>query len=101
MNSSNFSHAGLALAAQQIIALMALALGASLFWGEAVGATFGIGFYFGREVAQVERKLGTPPWWSGFRFSHWSVDNRWDFLCPTAAVLLSTGAAACVNFFLQ
>lgn len=87
MNLSNFSHAGLALAAQQIIALMALALGASLFWGEAVGAAFGIGFYLGREVAQVERKLGTPPWWSGFQFSRWSTDNICDFLCPVIACL--------------
>ena len=87
MNSSNFSHAGLALAAQQIIALMALALGASLFIGELVGAVFGISFYFGREVAQVELKLGTPPWWSGFRFSQWSTDNIWDFLCPVIACL--------------
>lgn len=87
MNETSINHALLAFLAQQIIALMALALGASLFWGEAVGATFGIGFYFGREVAQVEKKLGTPPWWSGFRFSQWSTDNIWDFLCPAIACL--------------
>ena len=57
MNESNFAHAGLALLAQMMTALMATALGADLLSAVVMGGLFAVGFYFGREVAQavVER----------------------------------------------
>lgn len=35
----------------------------------------------------IDQGSGTPPWWSGFRFSQWSTDNIWDFLCPVIVCL--------------
>lgn len=86
MNASNFYHAGLAVLAQVVIAsaatlLFCIPMGAAHF----MGGMFSVGFYFGREVAQAERKAGTPPWWSGFVFSKWSRDAFFDFVCPLAA----------------
>ena len=51
MNESNFAHAGLALLAQMMTALMATALGADLLSAVVMGGLFAVGFYFGREVA--------------------------------------------------
>lgn len=85
MNASNFAHAGLALLAQMMTALMATALGADLLSAVVMGGLFAVGFYFGREVAQAERKAGTPPWWSGFVVTKWSQDSIFDLLCPVVA----------------
>ena len=82
MNESNFAHAGLALMAQMMTALMATALGADLLSAVVMGGLFAVGFYFGREVAQAERKAGTPPWWSGFDVRKWSLDAKLDLLFP-------------------
>ena len=82
MNESNFAHAGLALLAQMMTALMATALGADLLSAVVMGGLFAVGFYFGREVAQAERKAGTPPWWSGFDVRKWSLDAKIDLLFP-------------------
>jgi hypothetical protein len=82
MNESNFAHAGLALLAQMMTALMATALGADLLSAVVMGGLFAVGFYFGREVAQAERKAGTPPWWSGFDVRKWSLDAKLDLLFP-------------------
>lgn len=82
MNLSNFAHAGLALVFQLITALMATALGADLLSAVVMGGLFAVGFYFGREVAQAERKAGTPPWWSGFDVRKWSLDAKLDLLFP-------------------
>ena len=82
MNESNFAHAGLALLAQMMTALMATALGADLLSAVVMGGLFTVGFYFGREVAQAERKAGTPPWWSGFDVRKWSLDAKLDLLFP-------------------
>lgn len=46
------------------------------------GGFLGVGFYWGREVAQAERKLGTPPWWSGLDIRKWSQDAVLDLVCP-------------------
>lgn len=81
-NESNFQHAGLALAFQLITALIATAFGAELFEAAVMGALLVVGFYFGREVAQTERKAGTPPWWSGFDVRKWSLDAKLDLLFP-------------------
>ena len=82
MNESNFAHAGLALLAQMMTALMATALGTDLLSAVVMGGLFAVGFYFGREVAQAERKAGTPPWWSGFDVRKWSLDAELDLLFP-------------------
>lgn len=82
MNESNFAHAGLALLAQMMTALMATALGTDLLSAVVMGGLFAVGFYFGREVAQAERKAGTPPWWSGFDVRKWSLDAKLDLLFP-------------------
>lgn len=91
MNITNLSHAGLALILQVAVAFCAAFLG----FGDVVrcfllGALLAIGFYFGREVAQHERKAGTPPWWSGFRIHEWSRDALLDFFLPIVATFGTT-----------
>ena len=54
-----------------------------------LGSLFGVGFYLGREVAQHERKMGTPPWYSGFKFWEWSLDSKLDLLFPIIVGILS------------
>lgn len=88
MNLSNLSHAALALAAQVVIGLLAYACGSSIVSACVIGGCFAAGFYFGREVAQAERKAGTPPWWSGFIMTRWSRDAIFDLLCPVVACAL-------------
>ena len=85
MNSSNFAHAALAVSAQVIIMLFGMIFGASAIAGAICGGFFAVGFYFGREVAQAERKAGGSPWWVGFDVRKWSADNWGDFLMPLAA----------------
>lgn len=83
MNKSNFAHMFLAVVTQ-----IAIGFGVSLFvpcemaTAFAIASLFPIGFYFGREVAQAERKAGTPPWYSGFAPKNWSKDNFFDFAFP-------------------
>lgn len=91
---SHIAHAGLALAAQIVVALVALLFSASLLAASVMGALLAVGFYWGREVAQVERRVGTPPWWSGFDPRDWEPDNWGDFLAPLATVVLVVCAVA-------
>nr|DAO35492.1 MAG TPA: hypothetical protein [Caudoviricetes sp.] len=91
---SHLAHAGLALAAQIVVAVAAALCGASLPAAACLGALFSVGFYWGREVAQVERHAGTPPWWSGFDPRNWQPDNWGDFLAP----LVACSAAALAVF---
>lgn len=88
MNSSNFAHAGLALACQFLTALIAWVFGADVFEAAVMGGLLSVGFYLSREVTQAERKAGTPPWWSGFKFDLWSKDAILDLLCPAATCSL-------------
>ncbi len=92
MNISNLGHAGLALLMQALVAGAAIGLGTDALPAAIMGAFLGVGFYWGREVAQSERKLGTPPWWIGFDVSKWSKDAVFDFLCPLAACILGVVA---------
>lgn len=85
MNVSNFAHALLAMICQAAVALIALCAGFDVVSAYTIGGALAVGFYWGREVAQVERKAGTPPWWSGFDVRNWSADNWGDFLMPLAA----------------
>ena len=88
MNLSNFAHIGLSLLMQVIISVTAFCFGVSLFESSVMGCFFALGFYLGREVTQAERKAGTPPWWSGFKFNLWSKDAILDLLCPAGACIL-------------
>lgn len=89
MNISNFAHAGLALIAQFIVAFIAVQFFAlSATPALIMGALLGSGFYWGREVAQNERKLGTPPWYSGFLIHFWSKDSVFDLLTPLFATII-------------
>lgn len=85
MNESNFAHAALAACFQGVIALIVILCGFDAFTAEVCGGLFAVGFYFGREVAQAERKAGTPPWWSGFDVRKWSLDAKLDLLFPVIA----------------
>ena len=86
MNTSNFSHALLALIARGLIYIAT----GNLWYG----AVFGIAFYLGREVAQQEAhtiagKWGSRaamPWYDGFLFHRWSTDGKFDLLVPAVAV---------------
>lgn len=97
MNLSNLAHGGLALAAQIITALIALAFGADLFTGALLGAMLAVGFYWGREVAQAERKAGGTPWWIGFDIRLWSEDALLDLACPVAFCSLACAAALIIT----
>ena len=89
MNKSNFAHAILALSCQLIVVLtIGIFTSYSLFDASVMGGLLAIGFYLGREVAQHERKVGTPPWWSGFKIKDWSKDAVLDFVTPTIACTL-------------
>lgn len=95
MNESNFAHAGLALACQILTALIALAFGADLFEACVMGGLLAVGFYWGREVDQTEKKVGTPPWWSGFVLTYWSPDAILDLVLPVC-----TCSVVCLIAFL-
>lgn len=82
MNASNLSHGVLAMAMQFVIGCVAVVASAHPLTAAILGGLFAVGFYFGREVAQAERKAGTPPWWSGFIMTKWSRDAIFDLLCP-------------------
>ena len=99
MNLSNLAHGGLALAAQIITALVALAFGADLFTGALLGAMLAVGFYWGREVAQAERKAGGKPLWIGFDFRLCSEDALLDLSCPVAFCSLACAAALIIHCF--
>lgn len=88
MNISNLSHAGLAVFTQVFFTTLLAFFGIPLLHGAVIGGVFSTGFYFGREVAQHERKVGTPPWWSGFKIKDWSKDAVLDFVTPTIACTL-------------
>ena len=89
MNASNFAHVLLAVIAQCVIAtVVVLVSSLSVTTGLTMGALFAVAFYWGREVAQAERVTGTPPCWSGFDFTRWSVDGILDLACPTLAVTI-------------
>ena len=85
MNVTSFYHALLAAGFQIVAALALTLLGVGLTAACVEGGLFAVGFYFGREVAQSENKVGRNPWWIGFDMRLWSVDALCDFLFPVAA----------------
>lgn len=90
MNISNIAHAGLALLFQAIVACLAYFFGVNAFGAAVMGALFAVAFYFGREVAQAERKAGGTPWYVGFNVANWSEDAVFDLLFPLVACSIST-----------
>ena len=88
MNASNFAHAILAVWLQAACVLIAHFLEISPLTAAICGGLFAVGFYFGREVAQAERKAGTPPWYSGFLPKNWSRDSFFDFVIPLLGNIL-------------
>lgn len=92
MNISNIAHGGLAIAAQIVTALTAVAFGADFFEGAVLGAMLSIGFYWGREVAQAERKAGGKPWYVGFDVTRWSSDAVFDLVFPVVGTQIVSAA---------
>lgn len=88
MNISNLAHSLLAFVFQCLVTVLLVTVGMDLLSSVFCGGAFSVGFYFGREVAQAERKLGTPPWWSGFQIHKWSTDSKYDFIFPTVSSIL-------------
>lgn len=88
MNITNLSHAILAILTQAFFTILLAFFNVPPLYGTVIGGVFSTGFYFGREVAQHERKVGTPPWWSGFKIKDWSKDAVLDFVTPTIACTL-------------
>lgn len=94
MNRTNFVHALFALAIQALVLMVCRLSGIAL--GEWLGAALAIGFFAGREYAQVEYKVrdrtGLPiadmmPW-HVVRPGMWSLDARLDLLFPVVACVL-------------
>ena len=93
MNSTSLYHATLVIGCQLFFLILCRIVYPS--FGTTIpiifGSLLGVGFYLGREVAQNEAKLGTPPWWSGFQFWKWSLDSKLDLLFPIiVGILFST-----------
>lgn len=85
MNFTNLTHALLAVACQLVVATSLWLVGIDFSTACAMGGLLAVGFYFGREVAQSENKVGRDPWWIGFDMRLWSVDALCDFLFPVVA----------------
>lgn len=94
MNSTNLSHAALALACQVVIAAVAWLAGVPLFPAFVMGGLLAVGFYWGREVAQAEAKAGGDPWWIGFDIRLWGTDAKYDLLMPVVVCGASIAVAA-------
>lgn len=88
MNITNLAHALLAVAFQFAVCIPLWLLGVDLTTACVEGGLFAFGFYFGREVTQHEKKVGTPPWYNGFKIWEWSLDSKLDLLFPIVATCL-------------
>lgn len=85
MNITNVYHTLLAIACQIVVAVSLRLVGVDFTTACSMGGLLAVGFYFGREVAQSENKVGRNPWWIGFDMRLWSVDALCDFLFPVVA----------------
>lgn len=88
MNITNILHGLLAVVVQCFVAGLLWAFRIDPSIGFAVGGALGVGFYWGREVEQVECKNGRDPWWVGFNLEKWSLDNALDLLFPVVFCML-------------
>jgi hypothetical protein len=84
MNRTHLEHLIYALLMQAVIGLSS-----GNWWA---GAAFGAAFFLGREHAQAQRayQLGD---FRAFDFRLWSLDARFDLLCPVVGVLVLGWAA--------
>ena len=93
MNITNLTHALLAVACQLAVATVLWIIGIDFTTACTMGGLLAVGFYWGREVTQVETKAGGTPWWVGFDIRKWSKDSIYDLVFPAVActivVLLS------------
>lgn len=88
MNSINLYHSAFALACQLVVATALWIVGIDFTTACAMGGLLAVGFYWGREVTQVETKAGGTPWWVGFDFRLWSQDSIYDLAMPVGACLI-------------
>lgn len=88
MNITNLFHAVLAVACQLVVATALWIVGIDFTTACAMGGLLAIGFYWGREVTQVETKAGGTPWWIGFDVTKWSTDAVCDLALPVGACLI-------------
>lgn len=88
MNITSLFHAVLAVVCQLVVATALWLIGIDYTAACAMGGLLAIGFYWGREVTQVEAKAGGTPWWIGFDFRLWSLDSIYDLALPVGACLL-------------
>lgn len=88
MNFTNLFHAVLAIACQLVVATALWIVGIDFSTACAMGGLLAGGFYWGREVTQVETKAGGTPWWVGFDFRQWSQDSIYDLAVPVGACLI-------------
>lgn len=85
MNITNLSHALLAVVCQLVVATGLWLVGIEFTTACTMGGLLAVGFYFGREVAQAEKKAGGSPWWIGFDIRKWSKDSIYDLVFPAVA----------------
>ena len=90
MNITNLTHALLAVACQLAVATVLWIIGIDFTTACAMGGLLAVGFYWGREVTQVETKAGGTPWWIGFDVRKWSADAICDLAFPFAMCSLVT-----------
>ena len=90
MNITNLFHAALAVVCQLAVATVLWLVGVDMTTACAMGGLLAVGFYWGREVTQVETKAGGTPWWIGFDVTKWSADASCDVAFPLAACALVT-----------
>lgn len=88
MNITNIYHSLLALACQLVVAFSLRLVGVDMTTACTMGGLLAVGFYWGREVTQVETKAGGTPWWIGFDFRQWSQDSIYDLALPVGACLI-------------
>ena len=87
---SSISHAALVVILQLLFLIICgyLFPSMSIVMSCSLGSLFGVGFYFGREITQHERKVGIPPWYNGFKIWEWSLDSKLDLLFPLIVGIL-------------
>lgn len=90
MNITNLFHAALAVVCQLAVATVLWLVGIDFTTACAMGGLLAVGFYWGREVTQVEAKSGGTPWWIGFDVTKWSTDAICDLAFPLATCSLVT-----------
>ena len=90
MNITNLFHAALAVVCQLAVATVLWLVGVDMTTACAMGGLLAVGFYWGRDVTQVETKAGGTPWWIGFDVTKWSADAICDLAFPLAACALVT-----------